>query len=174
MSRLTLALAGVAAMAVLAAAVGQTVGPVEMDGEMVLEVRGQDRNSPGLKILGQSGKMVLGRGSTPEGDPNRIVVVFDAIGERDASGAIVGRSGKRKHSINSFARTDFTITEWEDDEVQGIGAQSLTFSAPLIAGDTTLTVKLYMFTEDGVILNGNDCETEGDGETELDCEESTV
>lgn len=56
-----------------------------------------------VQILGQSGKFIASN------ENSRVQVTMDGLYERDENGNLVGNTGSTKHSINTFATTDFTF-----------------------------------------------------------------
>lgn len=56
-----------------------------------------------VQILGQSGKFIASNGNS------KVQVTMDGLYERDENGNLVGNTGSTKHSINTFATTDFTF-----------------------------------------------------------------
>eukprot|EP00794_Sanderia_malayensis_P019849 gene19849-21791_t len=64
-----------------------------------------DEDDINLEVLGHSGKIALRSKKFGQ----NVQVTFDYIRELDESNAIIGENGRRKHSINSFARESFTF-----------------------------------------------------------------
>jgi hypothetical protein len=109
-----------------------------------------------VKILGQSGKINIENGDST------VQVTMDALREIDANGNIVGKKGNPKHSINTFATTDFTFGA-EETEVDllitnstdgtnytdvGKGVKINFFST--LATGSKLNVEAIVVTEGGI------------------------
>ena len=69
------------------------------------------------KILGQSGKIRLvyignnTEGNFSDSNDNQLTFEVDSIYERDAQGNEVGKTGPKKHSLNSLASQEFNFTK---------------------------------------------------------------
>lgn len=145
----------VALFALAAAAAGQppdetgtgVVADVQKNGDLYCDVRGR------------SGKIALG---SRKGRKQKVVVNFDSMVERDASGNAIGTRGKSqtaKHSFNSFASKDFTFTPLTETSLQGVTAKTFNFSASLIEDTATLNVQAFLFTQNGTLsINGEEVE----------------
>ncbi|XP_076088901.1 uncharacterized protein LOC143059307 [Mytilus galloprovincialis] len=109
-----------------------------------------------VKVLGQSGKIMMSRSENIESDENRVTVEMDEIKETDLSGNPVGAGGSpaTKHSFNTFANQQFEYSEVGDGEFENISAKTFNFSATIDNG-AKLVVDVYIFTENGTYsLNG--------------------
>lgn len=122
-----------------------------------------DENTTGIsvegvfvRILGQSGKFIMGRKSNPSEDPNALKVAFDAIRELNKDGAVIGKSGRVKHSFNTFASQSFVFSNITDDQYQNLSAKRLDFVANLTSVGATLTVQMYLFEEEGNITQNDE------------------
>ncbi len=61
-----------------------------------------------VRVRGQSGAIAVTRNNMGKNKTAAAVFIkFDSLREVDSAGNIVGKKGKDKHSINSFARQDF-------------------------------------------------------------------
>ncbi|XP_062566808.1 uncharacterized protein LOC134229105 [Saccostrea cucullata] len=109
-----------------------------------------------VRVLGQSGKILMGRTRNPAEDPNGIKVTFDAIQETDKDGKAIGTSGRVKHSFNTFASQKFTVSDITDDVYQNLTAKRLDFVASLASVGATLTVQIYLFSEEGNITQSDE------------------
>ncbi|XP_061196981.1 uncharacterized protein LOC133205231 isoform X2 [Saccostrea echinata] len=109
-----------------------------------------------VRVLGQSGKILMGRTRNPAEDPNGLKVTFDAIQETDKSGNAIGTSGRVKHSFNTFASQKFTVSNITEDQYQNLTARRLDFNASLASVGATLTVQIYLFSEEGNITQGDE------------------
>lgn len=109
-----------------------------------------------VRVLGQSGKFVMGRTSNPSEDPNALKVAFDAIRELDKDGAVIGKGGRVKHSFNTFASQSFMFSNITDDQYQNLSAKRLDFVANLTSVGATLTVQMYLFEEEGNITQDDE------------------
>lgn len=69
------------------------------------------------KVLGQSGKILIElisnktKGNFSEANEDRLTFEVDTIQEVDLQGNVVGKSGPRKHDLNSLASQTFTFTK---------------------------------------------------------------
>lgn len=105
-----------------------------------------------VKILGNSGKMVI-----KNAKQNSVVVLFDYIKELSSSGAVVGAKGGKKHSINTFAREQFSFTtSGNQSSYQGIAVKHVRFHATISGPGAMLVVDVYVFKAAGNITAGNE------------------
>lgn len=109
-----------------------------------------------VKVLGRSGKILIGQKENPGDDPNYVVVQFSEMKERDANGNVVGATGASKHSFNSFANQDFTFSEVVNGSYQNLTAVYFNFSADLSSVSSKLVTVVYIFTKAGNITVGNE------------------
>lgn len=109
-----------------------------------------------VRVLGQSGKFIMGRTSNPNEDPNALKVAFDAIRELDKDGAVIGKGGRVKHSFNTFASQSFMFSNITDDQYQNLSAKRLDFVANLTSVGATLTAQMYLFEEEGNITQDDE------------------
>lgn len=101
-----------------------------------------------FEVRGKSGKMLFyKKGKRADG----IVVEMDSLKELDKDGNVIG--GK-DHSFNSFATQDFTVSEMEESDYQGIDAYKTTFAAAINGGN--FTVGIYLMLKPGNITNGDE------------------
>jgi len=106
------------------------------------------------KVLGQSGKVTLYKGSdTSRADRKAVEIDMDFIRELDANGAVIANLGAnaKKHGTNSFANTAFTFSSVKNEQVLGLNATVIDFQVSMVAATATLKVKLVVFTERGVV-----------------------
>ena len=83
---------------------------------------------------------------------NSLTVNFDYIKELDKNGDPVGASGRKKHSINSFARETFTFkTSGLKTEYQNISVKHTQFEATISGPGAKLTVDIFIFKGSGSI-----------------------
>ncbi|KAK3599365.1 hypothetical protein CHS0354_009865 [Potamilus streckersoni] len=115
-----------------------------------------DSNGVYVKVLGHSGKIMVGKKQNSSDDPNSVFIEFDEIKEKDSSGNEVGKSGATKHSFNTFASQSFSFTSLVDVEYQNISAKMFNFSASLTTVNAILVTSVYIFTEDGNITVANE------------------
>lgn len=109
-----------------------------------------------VKVLGQSGKIMMSRSENIQSDENRVTVEMDEIKETDMSGNPVGAGGApaTKHSFNTFANQEFEYSEVGNGEFENISAKTFNFSATIDNG-AKLLVDVFIFTENGTYsLNG--------------------
>ena len=116
-----------------------------------------------VRVLGQSGKILMGRTRNPSEDPNRLMVDFDAISELDKDGNVIGKSGRVKHSFNTFAKQSFTFSNITDDKYQNLSAKRLDFVANITSVGAILTVQMYLFEEEGNITQGDEVSQVSEG-----------
>jgi len=64
------------------------------------------------KNNGTSGKFTVRNCAKPEDD--QMIILFDALYERDANFSKVGKSGKLKHSLENFATLEFLFTPMDN------------------------------------------------------------
>ena len=103
------------------------------------------------KVHGQSGKITLTQGS------ESLTCEVDSIGEVDASGVDIGRSGKDKHGVNSLASQPFSFSSVNKDAYyQGIKAINVNQSSKLEGPGANMEIMIYLFLEDGNITFGNE------------------
>lgn len=112
-----------------------------------------------VQILGQSGKFIASN------ENSRVQVTMDGLYERDENGNLVGNTGSTKHSINTFATTDFTFDAEEtvqllevtdlDGNITEVSAQGLRvdFYTTLDTG-SKLMVQANLVSKEG--LAGDD------------------
>lgn len=99
-----------------------------------------------VKALGKSGKILLSR----KGKSNdSITIEMDSMQEYDASGNVVGATGRKKHSFNSFANQEFTFSALKDTTYNNLTCKSFDFNAYLKGPNATLKVTVYLFKESG-------------------------
>lgn len=109
-----------------------------------------------VKAVGRSGKIKVGFSKNIDTDPDRIFVDMDELKEKDSNGNEVGKSGRTKHSFNSFATQDFTFTDVEESTLQNITVDKFSFKSSLLSGIADLTVTVYVFKENGNITLGDE------------------
>ena len=87
-----------------------------------------------------------------------MTVTFDYIKELDNSSAAVGTTGKYKHSINTFARENFTFTtSGLQSHYQNISVKHTQFNATISGPGARLIVDIYIFKGNGnVSTSGNE------------------
>lgn len=109
-----------------------------------------------VQVLGKSGKFVIGRTKNPQNDPNKLMVTFDSIQEKDSNGNNVGTSGRFKHIFNNFAGQKFDISELTDDTYQNLAVKRLDCTAYLDTVGARLAVQIYLFREEGSVSQGDE------------------
>lgn len=109
-----------------------------------------------MQVLGKSGKFVIGRTKNPQNDPNKLMVTFDSIQEKDSNGNNVGTSGRFKHIFNNFAGQKFDISELTDDTYQNLAVKRLDCTAYLDTVGARLAVQIYLFREEGSVSQGDE------------------
>ena len=79
-----------------------------------------------------------------------MTVNFDYIKELDKDGNAVGSTGKKKHSINTFARENFTFpTSGLKSHYQNLSVKHTQFEATISGPGAKLIVDIYVFKEAG-------------------------
>jgi len=63
-----------------------------------------------MKVLGKSGKFVVYAQNAGESDASKVSIELDALREIDSAGKAVGVSTSVKHSLQTFAAQDFSIS----------------------------------------------------------------
>ena len=94
-----------------------------------------------LRVLGHSGKMELSNNDTT------IRIQMKGVQEVDAEGNAVGHRlpNKDKHSFNSFASQDFTISPISHKGLDNaISSKSVDFSCPLLDGSALFKVTTHL------------------------------
>lgn len=109
-----------------------------------------------VRVLKNSGKFVMGRTKNPQNDPNKLMVTFDSIQEKDSSGNNVGTSGRFKHSFNNFAGQKFDVSELSDDKYQSLAVKRLDCTTYLDTVGASLTVQIFLFREKGTVSQGDE------------------
>ena len=115
------------------------------------------------KILGQSGKIRLvyignnTEGNFSDSNDNQLTFEVDSIYERDAQGNEVGKTGPKKHSLNSLASQEFNFTKVDNvSYYQGIKVINVNLTAYLDGPQAALDVMVFLFLEDGNVTFGNE------------------
>ena len=104
-----------------------------------------------VQVRGQSGKITLTQGS------ESLTCEVASIGEVDASGNDVGRSGNAKHGVNSLASQTFSFSSVNKDAYyQGIKAVNVNQSSNLEGPSASMKIMIYLFLEDGNVTFGNE------------------
>ena len=93
---------------------------------------------------------------------------MDNLFERDSSLSLLQNSGppSGRHSFQSFANQDFTFSALGNTTFSGLNALTATFQADLLGASSdlvTLKVFMYMFTETGTVIDGNNTFNVGAG-----------
>jgi hypothetical protein len=91
-----------------------------------------------VKVLGQSGKFSVTRGKMgkKKNTESKVVIEMDSLTEVNAAGKTVGKAGKEKHSLNSFASQEFSYTV-EDMAESKVDANS-TATAAKVSFESTI------------------------------------
>lgn len=113
-------------------------------------------NSVNLKVLGQSGKIVLSKNFTTDNQTitEQVVIRFSSLTERDVMQNEVGQAGKVKHSFNNFAVLDFSVTNVTEQTYQNITVFQTSLKAVNIVQNASFTGSLLVFKEKGNITTG--------------------
>ncbi|KXJ21377.1 uncharacterized protein LOC110254227 isoform X1 [Exaiptasia diaphana] len=118
--------------------------------------RNLDIDGTSFSIKGKSGKFSV----KMKGQNESMVVFMDAIYEKDKMGKKIGKQGKLKHSLESFASIDFDFTATEKTMYKGeVNASYFTFSAMIPGTGASLTFNMYFFTANG---SSNVCGNDSD------------
>ena len=90
-------------------------------------------------------------------EKSSVTVNFDYIKELDKDGNEVGATGKKKHSINSFARESFSFkTSGMKTEYQNISVKHTQFEATISGPGAKLIVDIFIFKGSGNLSTSND------------------
>ena len=115
------------------------------------------------KILGQSGKIMIElTGNNTEGNfsrpnENRLTFEVDEIKEVDTQGNVVGKTGAKKHAVNSLASEKFTFSKVDNvSYYQGVKVVNVNLTAVLAGPQATLDVMVFLFLENGNVTFGNE------------------
>jgi len=119
-----LALTGLTLAATPAALAGKN-----LKGKPAPKDKGKDKDfsvgALSVKVLGQSGKFSVTRSKMgkKKNTRSKVVIEMDSLTEVSAAGKVVGKAGKEKHSLNSFASQEFSYTV-EDMQASLVDANS--------------------------------------------------
>lgn len=115
------------------------------------------------KVLGQSGKIMIElignntKGDFSEPNEDRLTFEVDAIQEVDSQGNVVGKSGPKKHALNSLASETFTFTKAENvSYYEGIKVVNVNLTAYLSGPQANLDIMVFLFLESGNVTFGNE------------------
>lgn len=115
------------------------------------------------KVLGQSGKIMIEltgnntKGNFSEPNEDRLTFEVDAIQEVDSQGNVVGKSGPRKHALNSLASQTFTFTKADNvSYYEGIKVVNVNLTAYLSGPQANLDIMVFLFLESGNVTFGNE------------------
>lgn len=136
------------------------------NGQAVNE-KGEKGGKTEVKVLGKSGKIRI---STPK--RTAVVIDFDEMKERDKNDTIVGKTGKSKHSFNSFAKQDFTFSPAARYVYNGLKTKTFNFSAMIAGTGAILNVEVYVFLQEGEFVNGNEVTPVSNGTVKFNIEVS--
>lgn len=115
------------------------------------------------RVLGQSGKITLGKTPQPNDDPDAITIVMDRLAELNADLEEIGHHGQDKHVINSFATQSFSFGDLESVQLGTANATTFRFASTLDNG-AVFAVDVYLIEEGGVFsLNENETITLTEG-----------
>jgi len=106
-----------------------------------------------VDVQGQSGKFTVY--SAAAGRDAGVTVEMDALREVDTEGNAVGTSGSEKHSIQTFASQDFTITYDENVTFGGVSANKIAFESS-VSTIGNIRVLTYIMNEGGEVGEGNE------------------
>ena len=112
-----------------------------------------------VDVLGQSGKVRIGRNQIPSQDPEHITIEIDSLRELNANNDAIGNTGppSQKHSIQTFAPLDFTFSSLYDTEVAGVESVALDFKTTMLDNTAELIVTIYLFKDSGnLTVNGTE------------------
>lgn len=96
-------------------------------------------------------------GSFSKTNENRLTFEVDEIKEVDSQGEVVGKSGPKKHAINSLASQSFNFTKVDNvSYYQGIKVINVNLTAFLDGPKANLEIAIYLFLESGNVTFGNE------------------
>ena len=88
---------------------------------------------------------------------NSVTVNFEYIKELDKDGNAVGATGKKKHSVDTFARENFTFpTSGLKSHYQNLSVMHTQFEASISGPGAKLIVDIYIFKEAGNVSTSED------------------
>ena len=97
------------------------------------------------------------RGNFSNTNEDRLTFEVDEIKEKDSQGNVVGKTGPKKHSVNSLASQSFTFSKVDNvSYYQGIKVINVNLSAYLSGPQATLDVMVFLFLESGYVTFGNE------------------
>lgn len=115
------------------------------------------------KVLGQSGKIMIElignntKGDFSEPNEDRLTFEVDAVQEVDSQGNVIGKSGPKKHALNSLASETFTFTKAENvSYYEGIKVVNVNLTAYLSGPQANLDIMIFLFLESGNVTFGNE------------------
>jgi hypothetical protein len=114
-----------------------------------------------LQVKGQSGKMTI---TIPASNNTTqdLEIKMDALRQLDAAGNTLGGGGSEKHSFNSFATQEFTISEPVDEKYKDLSVAKVSFESVLV-GSSKLTIDTYIFKQAGNFSVGEDTVSVSEG-----------
>lgn len=107
-----------------------------------------------VRVLGRSGKFRVFSSAAGEDNARAVTIEMDSLQELDANGEPVGASGQERHSINTFANQDFTLSPVESNFMMGVGmsvaANKLSFQSPI--GEVgNISVDTFVISSPGLV-----------------------
>ena len=124
--------------------------------------RTEGSNGAWVRVLGRSGRIIIGRNEDPDTDSNGIVLGFESLTEVDAQGNAIMISD---HYLSNFRRTDFSFGSTREYMFQGLNTRHFDFSARVqMTYNTRLTVKVYIFRDSGNVTMDNETIPVGRGD----------
>ena len=105
-----------------------------------------------IELIGNNTK-----GTFSNTNEDRLTFEVDEINEKDSQENVVGKTGPKKHSVNSLASQSFTFTKVDNvSYYQGIKVINVNLSAYLSGPQATLDVMVFLFLESGNVTFGNE------------------
>lgn len=88
---------------------------------------------------------------------DRLTFEVDEVQEIDSQGQVVGKTGPKKHAVNSLASQTFTFSKVGNvSYYQGIQVINVNLTATLAGPQATLDVMVFLFLESGNVTFGNE------------------
>ena len=124
--------------------------------------RTEGSNGAWVRVLGRSGRIIIGRNADPDTDSNGIVLGFESLTEVDAQGNAIMISD---HYLTNFGRTDFRFGSTREYMFQGLNTRHFDFAARVqMTYDAMLLIKVYIFRDSGNVTMDNETIPVGRGD----------
>ncbi|KAK3086504.1 hypothetical protein FSP39_019325 [Pinctada imbricata] len=107
-----------------------------------------------IRVLGRSGRIVIGNRRNPDDDERRITLEYESIQEFDQSGTGINL---RDHYLRNFAGRDFSFGTTREQLFQNLTTRSFDFQGRIQdTFNAQLVSNVYIFRDSGNVTNGNE------------------